>query len=147
MKALTLPPRLFWFQPLLSSLPASGSLHLLEPCVHTAPLLTSGLLRKVIPHPSLCTTLSPAPTTLSCCVFLSWTWHHVTYHTLLICSFVWFLIVCLLHRLQVPWCQGLPLIVTVVPLCLVHCLCSVSTDTCTERKEKKKNILPHQVLK
>lgn len=33
-------------------------------------LLTSGPLRVVIPHPPLCTTPSPAPTTLSCCIFL-----------------------------------------------------------------------------
>lgn len=61
-------------------------------------------------HPS-CTT-APASTAFSCYIFLPWTWHLVTYHTLFACLFVWFLIVSLSYRLQTPWWQALPIVFT-----------------------------------
>ena len=57
-------------------LPTSGPLHLLGPRPGTLfpssmnSLLTSALLRKIVPHPSLCSALSPASTSLRGCVSL-----------------------------------------------------------------------------
>ena len=69
-------------------------------------LLPSGLLRKTIPCASL-GILSPVAASLGSSVFLPWTWHHVTHHTLLLRLRVWVLIVCLPLRLQAPGGQGL----------------------------------------